>query len=145
MTVLSSDNYPSIRAALDITMTADMLPDATIALDLYKGRADREIVTRIPTAETLVTPDGDEEVSSDGQRVLLAAILLCASYIAPAIPAITAQTFGAAIYERSVDWNQRSADLKMQAETEIQTVILNQAVATTATTSRYTMFTVASV
>jgi hypothetical protein len=78
--LLASSDWPAVRAALDITLDSAQLPDATIALDIYSGRAMREVEARVTGATGLT---GDDEL-----KVTAAAVFLTAAHIAPALPAI---------------------------------------------------------
>jgi len=110
--LLDSSDWPAIRAALDVTLDAAQLPDATIALDIYSGRAMREIQARITGATALT---GDDEL-----KVTAAAVFLTAANIAPAMPAIMrAESQHLAVQRKEVDWNKRAADLRQAAEEEI--------------------------
>ena len=110
--LLSSADWPAVRAALDITLDANALPDATIALDIYSGRAMREVEARIEGATALT---GDDEL-----KVTAAAVLLTAAKIAPAMPALTRGKAQYLEYQREgMDWSKRSAELRAMAESEI--------------------------
>lgn len=80
MAILSSSEYPSIRAALDISLDSDMLPDATLALGIYSGAADAWVITQDSSAEG--------RTGDDAARILRAAIYYCAYLLAPALPQI---------------------------------------------------------
>lgn len=110
--LLASDDWPAVRAALDITLDAAQLPDATIALDIYSGRAMREIEARVTGATALT---GDDEL-----KVTAAAVFLTAAAIASALPSITsARSQHLQVQRKEVDWNKRAADLRQMAEEEL--------------------------
>lgn len=110
--LLASSDWPAVRAALDITLDSVQLPDATIALDIYSGRAMREVEARVTGATALT---GDDEL-----KVTAAAVFLTAAHIAPALPAIMrAESQHLAVQRKEVDWNKRAADLRQLAEDEI--------------------------
>lgn len=70
---LQSSDYPEIRAAIDISLDAGQLPDTIIGLAIYKTAAEQWVA-----AQTTYT----------GTEARLAAILYCASLIAPQVPAV---------------------------------------------------------
>jgi hypothetical protein len=110
--LLASSDWPAVRAALDITLDSVQLPDATIALDIYSGRAMREIEARVTGATALT---GDDEL-----KVTAAAVFLTAANLAPAMPAIMrAESQHLAVQRKEMDWNKRAADLRQMAEDEI--------------------------
>lgn len=110
--LLSPSDWSAVRAALDITLTSVQLPDATIALDIFSGKAMREVEARVADATTLT---GDDEIA-----VTNAAVFLTASFIAPSLPALTQGRGQNLQWQRKgVDWNQRARDLREQAEAEI--------------------------
>ena len=80
--LLTVADYPAIRAALDTSLDADVLPDAVIALPIYHAAAEREVLARVPTVPT--------EEALEQQR--LAAIYLCAARLALALPQIESET-----------------------------------------------------
>mgnify|MGYP001192831459 CR=1 FL=1 len=94
MALLGSSDYPAIRAAIDISLTATDLPDATIALDLYAGAAERWVLGR--------DPDAASRTGDDALRVKEAAVCACAALLLPALPAIRRETHGDDSYERQV-------------------------------------------
>lgn len=80
----------SIRAALSTTLTVAALPDATIALPLYQGAAEREAAARVAG----LTLDTDQQA-----QLVEAAIYLCAARLALAVPSITQEGVGRRDYE----------------------------------------------
>lgn len=114
--LLSSQDWPAVRAALDVTLDANALPDATIELDIYSGRAMREVSARVDGAAALT--------GSDELKVVAAAVFLTAANLAPALPALTR---GKAQYlewqRKEMDWHKRAADLRAMAESEISDLL----------------------
>ena len=115
MSLLDAADFPAIRAALDVSLKAQTLPDATIALPIYQGAAEAEVLARDPLAES--------RAGAALQRVVNAAIFLTAAYLAPAMPALTAETIGKYSYERKTDWAARAADLRQRADVELAAVL----------------------
>lgn len=135
MAILSSTEYPAIRAAIDTELDTNSLPDAIIALSIYAGAADNDVIERDPDAESRT---GDEAT-----RILNAAIYFCAARLVPAAIRITGlnTTTRDLSYRRPLyDPEKRAEELRGLAEEEINEVL------TPSETSpeRPTMFTVAS-
>jgi hypothetical protein len=129
MALITAAVYSDIRAAIDISLDDTVLPDSIIALDLYAGAAEREVLSRDADALT--------RTGADLARVTTAAVLFAAARLAPAIPNITAEESDDVRYTRqAVDWAKRAADLRALAEIELQAVLAPSAT----TPSRPTMF-----
>lgn len=119
--LLSSSDWPAVRAALDITLSSTQLPDATIALDIFSGEAMREVEARVTDATTLT---GDDELT-----VTAAAVFLTASFIAPSLPSLTAGRGQNLQWQRQgVNWDQRARDLRERAEEKIAELLEPSAV-----------------
>lgn len=80
MALVTPTDWPEVRALLDVQLTPNDLRDAIIAADPYAGKAQREVLRRIPNAQALVDANGE-----DGQRIKLAVKCLIAASLAPAI------------------------------------------------------------
>lgn len=79
--LLSSTQYPAIRAAIHVGLDTNQLPDATIALDIFLQAAINDVLEQDADAETRT---GDEET-----RVTSAGIFFCAARLcAPVAPVI---------------------------------------------------------
>jgi len=115
MSIISSDDFDSVRAALDTSLEADDLPDVLIALPIYAGRAELLLLERDPLAAT--------RVGTEALHIRLAAIFFTASLIAPAIPAITSLKADEVQYARTIDWYVRAGDLRALADAEIDAVL----------------------
>jgi len=114
--LLSSDDWPAVRAALDVTLNDNALPDATIELDIYSGRAVREVEARVSDATTLT---GDDEL-----KVTAAAVFLTAALLAPAMPALTRGKAQYLEWQREgMDWNKRARELRALAEEELSDLL----------------------
>lgn len=85
---LTPAEFPGVRAALDITLAAGNLPDAIIALPQYKGEAEFWVLGADPLAATYLP--GSEAY----ERARVAAIYACAALLVPALPILTAETWG---------------------------------------------------
>jgi len=118
MAILSSTDYPSIRAALDVDLDSSNLPDSTIALDIYSGAADQLVYNRDPSA--------DSRTGDDADRIKRAAIYFCAALLAPVVVRITSlavQTRDVSYSRPVFDPAERAAELRALAEAEIDEVL----------------------
>lgn len=116
MTILSSSDYPAIRAALDINLDATLLPDATIALAPFVGAAELEIARRDPNAATRT---GDEAT-----HIKLAAILLAAAYLAPSVPRLVSSSMsGVSFSMQQATWDQIAQRLHAEADRHLAVVL----------------------
>jgi hypothetical protein len=114
MPILAPADYPQIRAALDLTLTAKQLPDATIALPIFLGNAEAEVVVRYPEAASAT----DEAL----QHVKNAICYLCAALLAPVVSGLLLQRERIDQWEgqrQVVDWTTRADDLRAAAEQEL--------------------------
>lgn len=135
MAILEVGDYPAVRSALLIGLDAKTLPDATIGLDIFIGRAERELRATLPDLDTLLA---DEDESP---RVLAAAVYLAAAAIAPSMASILekrAQEIG--LRYASIDWALRESQLRANAAAELDALLPNAA----AGTERPRMFGVAA-
>ncbi len=91
MAILDADDYGMIRSAIDVSLTAARLPDATIELPIYLGAAESEVLRRIPDAAT--------RVGEELQHVKNAIALLVAALLAPTIPRMSSEKMGEYQYQ----------------------------------------------
>lgn len=116
MAILSSSDYDAIRAAIDVTLTSDMLPDSVIALDIYSGAGEQDVLDLDSTAESAT--------GSDATHVKNAAVYFTAARLAPAVPAIVSQQREDQQYRRQeVDWDARVDELRRLAFEEMDYVL----------------------
>lgn len=131
MALLTPADYPAIRAALDVSLTPAVLPDAVIEMPIFLGAAEMEVAARDPAAGTR---EGDAL-----QRLKNAVIYFAAANLAPVVPIYLRERLLSYEYQRpAVDWNARAADLRAQAEAELVAVLGSQ------TVERPTFFALAS-
>jgi len=135
MTILSSADYPAIRAALDVSLNAQQLTDATIGQDIFVGAAEAELLRRVP--------DAASRMGDDLKRVERALVWLTAALLAHSVVRITSmsvQTRDLSYSRQSFDPERKAAELRGRAEAEIVMLLTPGE----ATPSRPTMFTVAA-
>jgi len=117
MAILSSADYPEIRAAIDVALDDDDLSDAVIGYDIYVGSADLEVKDRIPSAESKT---GDELT-----HVKAATVLITAALLSPSVPQLVSTKAGEDFqfqYDKR-DWVKHAAELRQRAERHIQAVL----------------------
>lgn len=132
--LLTVDDYPAIRAALDTSLDATALPNKVIDEDIYAGAAWADVVERYPGADT----ETDTAVLT---RLRRAAIYFAAARLAPAVVRITSLSVSVqgVNYSKPVfDPEKRAAELRALADAELDAVL------TPGELSRPTFFTVAS-
>lgn len=133
MAILSPADYPAIRAALDVSLNAQQLPDATIEQDIFVGAAEAELLKRVP--------DAASRTGDDLKRVKRALVWLTAALLAPSVVRITSlsvQTRDLSYSRQTFDPDEKAAELRSRAESEIAMLLTPNE----ATPSRPTMFTV---
>lgn len=112
MAILSVADYPAVRAAIDVSLGENNLPDSTIALPIFHAAAERWVRGRDPNAETY-TPG-----SANAEAIKQSAIYACAALIIGANPNITSETFtdGYRYTRKEIDPSARQAELWSAAE-----------------------------
>lgn len=106
--LLGAADYPEIRQQIDLSLTAQTLPDATIAQDSFIGQGMRAIIEMDPQAEA--------ETGDAAARVRLAAIYWTAALLCPVIPMLRSVRFQQEGYDRGPwDPGKRAAELKAMA------------------------------
>src|SRR5690349_12752640 len=109
---LSAADYPSIRAAIDVSLSEGSLPDAVIGLPIYAGYGEQAVLSSVPDADT-ATQDRQDHLHT-------AAILFTAAAIALALPSFTRESgpeFNAEI--QRVAPAELAADLRLRAQAEV--------------------------
>jgi hypothetical protein len=134
MAILSSADYPAVRAALDASLNPQQLPDATIAQDIFVGAAEAELLRRVPDAASRT---GDELKRVKRALVYLTAALLAHSVVR--LTSVSIQTRDLSYSRQTFDPDEKAAELRGRAETEISGLIAPGET----TSSMPTMFTLA--
>lgn len=118
MALLGSENWSAVRAALDVKLDETALPDKIIEKDIYAGAAQREVIARVPDAES--------KTDDDQLRVTTAAVLLTAARLVYAVAQITSIS----VQGRDTNYSRRAwgpevkkAELLALAEDELAAVI----------------------
>ncbi len=118
MPILTTADYPAIRAALDTELNSQKLPDAIIAQDIFLGAAEAELLNRIPNAASMT--------GENLKRVKRALIWLTAAYLASSVVRITSmsiQTRDLSYSRQTFDPDEKAAELRSRAEAEIRMLI----------------------
>jgi hypothetical protein len=110
--LLPSTLYPSVRAAIDTSLDSRLLPDAIIALDIYKAAAVRDVLAIDASAES--------RTSTEFAHAQAAAVYFCAARLVTALPQIVRETRDTHAYQRAeVKPDMRAAELRALASAEL--------------------------
>ncbi len=116
MGLLTATEYDSIRAALDLTLDEEDVPDALIERPIYGAAAELWVMEQ--------DPDWSTRTGTAQVRLLNALIWECAARMAPAMPSILSETRGPYAWSRaSVDWSARAKALHSRASAEIAGIL----------------------
>ncbi len=117
MAILSSGDYPTIRAALDTSLDTTVLPDSIIALPIYVGAAELEVVAR--------DPDAASRTGDAATHIKNACVYLAAARLVGAVPQISGETtVGKHTYTRKLqDIDAQVANLRAMAESELAAAV----------------------
>lgn len=118
MPLLDPSDFPAIRAALDIDLAEDDVPDAIISLPIYQGQGEAEVLRRVPTAGALT---GDEL-----EAAKLGAVLFTAALVAEGLPRTTQERVGNWQYSQaraSADVATIAAGLRKRAEAALVSIL----------------------
>mgnify|MGYP001003842829 CR=1 FL=1 len=114
--LLTLTEYPAVRAAIDISLTATDLPDEVIGLPIYASAAEAAVKAR--------DPDWDTRTGAAKDRLVEAVICWTASLLAPALPALKSEAHPEGYsYSREIDYVGRASALRQQAETALTAVL----------------------
>jgi hypothetical protein len=115
--ILTSADYPQVRAAISVEWDAKMLPDSIIALPAFQGLAERWAKERVLAWATVT--------DCQLERLKLAICLKTAALLIPSLPHTTQENFNGegSFTKVTVDWVKRAAELHGQAENEISGIL----------------------
>ncbi len=109
MALLSVNDYPDVRRALDATLDERLLPSSVIGSPIYLGEAERKVIARLPGAAALT--------GAEASTVRVATIFTLAALVAPVVPLITREQDKDYSYNRAeVDWSARASQLLADAD-----------------------------
>lgn len=107
-------DHDAIRHAIDLSLDATVVPDATIEGDAFHGAARDDLLELDANAFTYAA------TSDEYRRAQRALWLLIAARLAPAVPAITQVTVGDVRFSRAApDYAKRAAELRAEAAAEV--------------------------
>ena len=118
MTILTANDYPAVRAALDVGLNEAQLTDATIGQDIFVGAAEAELVRRVPTAASMT--------GENLQRVKRALVWMTAALLAHSVVRVTSlsiQTRDLSYSRQTFDPDEKAAELRGRAESEIVALV----------------------
>jgi predicted nucleic acid-binding protein len=112
VSLIGVGEYPAVRAALDVSLTAAALPDATIALDIFQGAAEREVLDRYP--------DASSQTGETLLSVIRAAVYLTAANLVGSMRTETeTEVDDLRVRYAPVDSAKRYGELRAKAELEL--------------------------
>lgn len=115
LSIIDAGSYDQIRAAVDLALDANVLPDATIDQGGFAVAAEQEVIER----EALVLPTAINAAEQALHRQQ-AVIYLAAARIAQVLPALTEQVLGDSRFSRTgFNSEKRHAQLRLLAEREL--------------------------
>jgi len=118
--LLPSDLYPSVRAAIDVSLSSAMLPDSVIALSIYKAAAIADVLA--------IDADAADRSGTELAHAQNAAVYFAAARIIAAVPQITRETRDTHTYQRrDVDPAERAAELRSLASAELDAYLATDA------------------
>lgn len=110
MALIDETSFDAVRAAIDISLSANDLPDKTIKLSIYQGTAENWVLARDSAAanykEGGSTPDATKWARVQNATIYKLAALLC-----PVIPNIIRDDFG-----ENESWQRKPMDYAGRAQ-----------------------------
>jgi hypothetical protein len=101
LAILSSSDYAEIRNVLDVSKTADHIPDAVIGRQAIIGAAEDEVYRRYEAADPATFPGSLS--AAQQAKVRRAAIYLTAANLVYAVPMVTQESYtGVGMYNRQL-------------------------------------------
>lgn len=130
-----TEDYPQIRAAIDLTLDETNIPDTMIEYDIYLARAEEEVTSQDPLWATHMLD------ATNNLHMKRAAIFYCARLLIMAVPMMEMEYFGEYRYHRDVtDWKTIAGNLGALGDSELAYVLDSGAL----TMNLPTMFTAAA-
>jgi hypothetical protein len=107
--ILTTAEYPEIRAVISLDVDQKALPNDVIALDPYQGEAERWAVRLDPQAAT--------RTGATLRQLKTAIVFKIASFVVKAMPQLIEENFkvGEGFKRQSVDVDARAEDLAQRA------------------------------
>jgi hypothetical protein len=117
MALLTTADFPAVRALLDISVDERSLPDTVILLAPFAPEAEARVLDRVT--------DAADRTGDEARHLHLAAIALCAALLAPSMPSLTSESVGpsVSVSRAPVDWPKRASYLQGVFESEMDAVL----------------------
>jgi hypothetical protein len=114
--ILTVDDAPAIRAAIDTMLDSDSLPDSTIMMSIFVDRAERWMAAQIP--------DFASRTGAEAAQIKDSLILYTASLLVPTVAILRSETLPEYAYTRpDVDLDEKEAKLKDDAQETIDPIV----------------------
>jgi hypothetical protein len=118
MAIITSADYPEVRAAIDTELNDKNLPDSTISKSIYHDKAEQDVIDK--------DPDAASRTGTDGERIKRAVIYYCAAYLVPVVVRLISLSVQARdiSYSRPAwDPDERAEELRTLGDLEIEMVL----------------------
>lgn len=125
MAILTSADWPAVRAALDTELDTNNLTDPVIALNIYSGAADQDVLK--------LDPDAESRIGDDGDRIKRAAVFFCAARLTSVVfqpTSVSALTRDLRYQRQVAKAEKRANELRGMAVEEINEVLVPGGLAT---------------
>lgn len=118
MTIITSEHYNEIRAAIDVSLTKARLSDDIICMPIYAGAAEQDVLNIVPDA---LSKTGDDLIKIERAAVFFCAARLVHSVVQLTSVAISVRDMN---YSRpAYDPDERKAALVAMANSELLSII----------------------
>lgn len=140
MAILTAEDFPSVRRAIDVTLDDGivvdderMLPDSVLSDQGYLGAAESEVLGKLPNNTFPGTLTTDQQA-----KVKRATIYYLAARVYPSIPAVIMEAFGDHRYRREYESVEDVVNrLREQGDAEIDAIRDELSIAVTTNTKRF--------
>lgn len=109
MAIVTTTEYPAVRAAIHYRLKAKDLPDATIGLPIFVPESELDLLALLPDAESFT--------GTKLSRAKNVVIYWTAARLIPSVPQVTAQSFlGDREQFQTIDWEKHIEYLLRRAD-----------------------------
>lgn len=133
--ILDSDDYPEIRAAIDVGIGRNDLTDEVIGQSIFLDAGEKDVLLADPLALT--------RLGDDAERIRRAAIYFVAARLAGSVVRITStsiQTRDLNYSRRTFDPDEKERELRARAHEQLSAILEPQS----KTSASFTMFSTAA-
>jgi hypothetical protein len=111
VTLLTPAQYADVRAAIQVDLTADDLPDSIIGQDQFAGAAERDVL-RIAQQAPSNVPMPPGRGTPEFQMLVTASVQFCAARLMHSIPSMRMEMFADSRFmQQPMDWDKRAMQL----------------------------------